>query len=194
MRALLSGLFAALLLLLTCTAAVAQESRKRPPAQESAYSKGEVIDAATQFFGGAAEGIAQVVEKAFADHGRPNAYVLGEEASGAFGVGLRYGQGRLMRKSGAARSVFWQGPSIGFDIGGNASKVFMLVYNLGGTNSIFQRFPGVEGSYYVVAGVGMHYMQSGRIVLAPMRTGVGLRAGVNMNYIHITPEKSLNPF
>lgn len=193
MRALLSGLFAALLLL-TCSAASAQDTRKRDPAAESSYSKGEVIDAATRFFGGAAEGIAQVVEKAFADHGRPNAYIQGEEASGAIGVGLRYGQGRLVRKSGAARSLFWQGPSIGLDIGGNASKVFVLVYNLGGTNSIFQRFPGVEGSYYVVAGVGMHYMQSGRIILAPIRTGVGLRAGVNMNYIHITPEKSINPF
>lgn len=193
MRALLSGLLAAALAL-AATAVDAQETRKRPPAEDPEYSQGEVVDAATRFFGGAAEGIATVVEKAFRDHGRPNAYIMGEEASGAFGVGLRYGQGQLVRKSGGGRRVYWQGPSIGFDVGGNASKVFMLVYNLGGTNSIFQRFPGVEGSYYFVAGVGMHYMQSGRMVLAPMRTGVGLRAGVNMNYIHITPEKSFNPF
>lgn len=184
MRALLSCLFA---LIVAFTAPAAAE-----PADS--YGKDEVIGAATRFFGGAAEGIAQAVEKAFADHGRPNAYITGEEASGAFGVGLRYGEGTLRRKKGGSRRVYWQGPSVGFDIGGNASKVFMLVYNLGGPGDIFQRFPGVEGSYYFVAGVGMHYMQSGRTVLAPMRTGVGLRAGVNMNYIHITREKSWNPF
>ncbi len=193
MRALLSCLFAAAMIL---CGPIPAHARDRPAQDETdeAYSKNEVISAAVHFFGGAAEGIATVVEKAFRDHGRPNGYIMGEEASGAFGVGVRYGDGRLVRKIGGGRKVYWQGPSIGFDVGGNASRVFMLVYNLGRTNDIFQRFPGVEGSYYFVAGVGMHYMQSGRVVLAPLRTGVGLRAGVNLNYIHITPDKSFNPF
>ncbi len=192
MRALLSCLFAAMLLLGASAAQAKDKPAKDQP--EETYSKNEVVDAAVRFFGGAAEGIATVVEKAFNDHGRPSAYITGEEASGAFGIGVRYGDGRLVRKAGGGRKVYWQGPSIGFDVGANASKVFMLVYHLNRTGDIFQRFPGVEGSYYFVAGVGMHYMQSGRMVLAPMRTGVGLRAGVNMNYIHFTPEKSFNPF
>jgi hypothetical protein len=193
MRALISILFAAMLVL--AGPAAQARDRSQESSDDGSYSKNEVVNAATRFFGGAAEGVATVVEKAFRDHGRPNAYIMGDEASGAIGVGLRYGQGKLVRKgSGSGKWLYWQGPSLGFDLGGNASKVFMLVYNLGPTDEIFQRFPGVEGSYYFVAGVGMHYMQSGRMVLAPMRTGVGLRAGVNMNYIHITREKSFNPF
>lgn len=192
MRVLLSRLFAAMLLL----GISAAQARDRPTQDQDdeAFTKNEVITAARHFFGGAAEGIATVVEKAFHDHGRPNAYIQGEEGSGAFGVGLRYGEGRLVRKIGGSHRIYWQGPSIGFDVGGNASKVFMLVYNLGRTNDIFRRFPGVEGSYYVFAGVGMHYMRAERMILAPMYAGVGLRAGVNMNYLHFTREKSLNPF
>lgn len=160
---------------------------------EDTFSKDEVLSAAEGFFDGASEGLATVVEKVFADMGRPNAFIAGEEFSGAIGVGLRYGRGQLTRKRGAGRKVFWQGPSIGFDFGGNASKTFVLVYNLAGTDSLFQRFPGVEGTYYFVGGVGVNYQQSGDVVLAPIRVGVGLRGGVNVGYLHYTPKHSWLP-
>jgi hypothetical protein len=135
-----------------------------------------------------------VIEKAFKDHGRPNAYVKGEEASGAITVGLRYGNGTLVMKGGGSRKVYWQGPSIGFDFGGNVAKVFVLVYHLPKTGAIFQRFPAVDGSFYFVGGVGINYQQRDNIVLAPIRLGVGLRAGASIGYMHYTPKKTYNPF
>ena len=162
--------------------------------EEDTFSQDEILEKARGFFGETTEGLAQAVEKVFEDHGRPNAYIVGEEASGAIGVGLRYGKGSLNLKVGDSRDVFWQGPSIGFDLGGNASRVFTLVYRLPDTEAIFQRFPGVDGSFYLVAGLGVNYQKSGDIVLAPMRTGVGLRAGANVGYLHYTRESSWNPF
>jgi hypothetical protein len=163
-------------------------------ATDDGYEMDEIVTKATGFFGETTEGLAKAIEHVFEDHGRPNAYIEGEEISGAIGIGLRYGEGTLHRKQGGAREVYWQGPSVGFDLGGNASKVFALVYHLGGTNEIFQRFPGVEGTFYFVAGVGVNYQQSGDIILAPMRTGVGLRTGANIGYLHYTEEQSWLPF
>jgi hypothetical protein len=160
---------------------------------EGTYSKSEILEKAKGFFGDTTAGLAEAIERVFEDQGRPNAYIVGEEASGAIGVGLRYGKGTLERKKGGNRKVYWQGPSIGWDIGGNVSKVFVLIYKLGETDELFQRFPGVEGSFYLVAGVGVNYQQSGKIVLAPIRTGVGLRAGANIGYLHYTKEYSLLP-
>jgi len=162
-------------------------------AEDDTYKQDEILRAAEDFFGATTEGLAKIVQKLFKEQGEPNAYIAGEEFSGAIGVGLRYGRGRLNRKSGG-RQVYWQGPSIGFDLGGNASKVFTLIYHLPDTNSLFQRFPGVEGTLYVVAGLGVNYQQSGRIVLAPIRTGVGLRAGANVGYLHYGREHSWIPF
>ncbi len=164
------------------------------PAEEETYDKNEVLEAAKGFFGATTEGLASVIEKAFADHGRPNAIIVGEEASGAFFVGARYGQGSLEKKTGETRQLYWQGPSVGFDWGGNASKVFTLVYHLGDPDRIYQRFPGVDGSLYVVGGLGLNYQRSDDIVLAPIRTGVGLRAGASVGYLHYTREKHVNPF
>lgn len=162
---------------------------------EETYSKNEILEAARGFFGATTEGLAEAVEKVFEDQGRPNAYIIGEEASGAIAVGLRYGKGELhMKAAPATRQVFWQGPSIGFDFGGNAARVFTLVYHLPSEDALFQRFPGVEGSFYLFAGVGVNYQRSGDIVLAPMRTGVGLRAGANVGYLHYTRESSWIPF
>ena len=163
-------------------------------ASDDTYGPEEILTKATGFFGDVSEGLAKAIEKAFREQGRPNAYITGEEGSGAFMVGLRYGQGTLERKNGARRSVYWNGPSIGWDVGGNASKVFMLVYQLPSEDSIFQRFPGVEGSLYFVAGFGLNYVQSGRIVLAPIRTGVGLRAGASVGYLSFSPRRSWIPF
>lgn len=158
------------------------------------YSSEELVKDANQFFGGASEGIAKAIEKAFSEYGRPNAYIVGNEGSGAVVVGLRYGKGTLNYKGGDSMPVYWQGPSIGWDFGGNASKVFTLVYNLNSTYELFQRFPAVDGSLYVVAGVGMNYQRSGNITLAPIRTGVGLRAGASLGYVNYTRESTVIPF
>ena len=164
-----------------------------PPSQET-YSKDEVLQAVEGFFGNVSKDMAQAVDKVFEDQGRPNGYIAGEEGAGAIGVGLRYGSGKLNMKPAIRRDVYWQGPSIGWDLGGNASKVFTLVYNLPGPDGIYRRFPGVEGSLYVVGGVGVNYQQAGDVILAPMRAGVGLRAGANVGYLSYTRERRILPF
>ncbi len=166
-----------------------------PPAlAANTYSVEEITAKARGFFGDTTEGLAKAIEKAFKDHGQPNAFIVGEEVSGAIGVGLRYGNGMLNRKTTAPRKVYWQGPSIGWDFGGNASKVFTLIYHLNDNRQLFQRYPGVDGSIYIAAGFGVSYQQSGNVVLAPIRTGVGLRAGANVGYLHYNTEHSWLPF
>jgi hypothetical protein len=166
------------------------------PAGGGTYTQNEIVNRAANFFGSATEGLARAVERVFSEKGSPNAYITGVEGGGAVVVGLRYGDGDLFVKANGDRpvKVYWQGPSVGFDLGGNASKVFTLVYNLPNTEAIYQRFPGVEGSAYLVAGVGINYQQNGRIILAPMRTGVGLRAGASIGYLHYSKERNILPF
>jgi hypothetical protein len=161
---------------------------------DSTYSAEEITAQAKSFFGGTTKGLAEAIEKVFKDHGQPNAFIAGEEVSGAIGVGLRYGNGMLNRKTGKPRKVYWQGPTIGWDLGGNASKVITLIYRLENDDQLFQRYPGVDGSIYVAAGVGVSYQQSGDVILAPIRTGVGLRAGANVGYLHYGTEHSWLPF
>lgn len=158
------------------------------------YTRDEVYSAASGFFATTSKALADVIEKAFADHGRPNAFITGEEAGGAIIIGLRYGNGTLHRKKFSESKIYWQGPSVGFDIGGDASKVFILVYKLANKEQLYQRIPGVDGSAYLVGGVGMTYLQTGNLVLAPITTGVGLRFGVNVGYLHFGPKHSWNPF
>ncbi|QPF76789.1 DUF1134 domain-containing protein [Roseateles sp. DAIF2] len=161
---------------------------------KSTYDEDSILKAATEFFGDTTEGLAKVIEKAFKEQGRPNAYIKGAEAGAALTVGLRYGEGQLVTKGGGGAKVYWAGPSIGFDAGANASKVFTLVYRLPNTGAIFQRFPGVDGSAYYIGGAGINYQRLKSITLAPIRLGVGLRAGVSVGYLHYRREKSLNPF
>lgn len=177
-------------------ASLAAQDKARAPehGEKSTYKEGEVLEDAEAFFGKGAEGLAQALQKAFDDYGEPVAVIKGEEAGGAFAVGVRYGRGELVWKGGASRPVFWQGPSLGFDIGGNAAKVYTLVYGLPDDEALFQRFPGVEGSAYFIGGVGLNYNQSGDTVLAPVRLGVGWRLGASIGYMHFTKEKSWNPF
>ena len=163
-------------------------------ADDDTFSRDEIMKKAEGFFGETTEGLAKAIEHVFEDKGRPNALITGEEFSGAIGVGLRYGRGQLERKAGGQQPIFWQGPSIGFDLGGNASKVFVLIYKLKSADDMYQRFPGVDGSLYFVAGVGVNYQQSGDVILAPIRTGVGLRAGANIGYLHYGPKHSWIPF
>lgn len=158
------------------------------------YGQNEIVNAVADFFGMTTEGAAQVVAKVFEDQGEPNAYIRGEEAAGAFVAGLRYGKGQLIRKGYAPEKLFWQGPSVGFDFGGNASKTFVLVYNLQNSDDIYRRFPGPEAAGYFIAGIGVNYQQKGDIVLAPMRTGVGLRGGINFGYLRYTRTRQWMPF
>jgi hypothetical protein len=158
------------------------------------FSQSEVVQAASGFFGTTTEAVAKAVQRVFADQGLPDADITGDEGSGAVVGGVRYGQGWLIRKHAPPTRVYWQGPSVGFDLGGNASKAFVLVYNLGPSDRLFQRFPGVEGSYYFIAGIGVNYLRANNITLAPMRTGVGLRAGVNAGYLTFTRDATINPF
>ncbi len=180
---------------LSAAAQVSPAAKDAPAAQDDdTFDKDEMIAKAQEFFGSTTKGLAEALQKVFEDQGRPNGYIKGEEISGAFGVGLRYGNGTLHRKSGTPMKIYWQGPTIGFDIGGNASKVFTLVYHLKNNEDIFQRIPGVEGTFYVVAGLGVNYQQSGDLILAPIRTGVGLRGGVNIGYLHYAKTHSWIPF
>ena len=162
--------------------------------KKDTYDKATILQASKNFFGGATEGLAKVVEKVFADFGEPNAYIAGEEGSGALIVGARYGGGFLHRRYQDPQRVYWRGPTVGFDGGGNASKVFVLIYNLELSTDIYRLYPGVEGSYYFVAGVGVNYQKQGQVVLAPIRTGVGLRAGVNIGYLRYTRKRRWLPF
>lgn len=161
---------------------------------KNTYTEEEVIAAGREFLGGTAKGLANVVHKIFAEFGEPNAYIRGEEAGGAIGVGLVYGDGVLVLKDGTTQKVYWQGPSAGWDFGGNASKVFTLVYDLPTVQAIYQRFPGVEGSAYFVGGLGVTYQRRGDVVLAPIRAGVGFRLGANVGYSKYTAKREWLPF
>lgn len=163
-------------------------------AEEDTYEEDTVLEEAADFFGEGAEGIGDVIEKLFKDMGRPNAYIKGEEASGALGIGARYGNGTLLMKSGGSSKVHWTGPSIGFDAGGNVAKVFVLIYDLPSMDALFQRFPAVDGSLYIVGGVSANYHRDEGITLAPIRLGAGLRSGVNVGYMKYTRKKTWNPF
>lgn len=158
------------------------------------YSQDEIVRSVSDFLGVTAEAAGAAVERLFASNGRPTAYIAGEEGSGSFVLGLRYGRGLMYMKDRQAQEVFWQGPSIGWDWGGNASRVFTLCYNLHVPEMIYQRFPGVEGSAYLVGGLGVNYQRAEEITLAPIRAGVGLRLGANVGYLAYTRKRNIIPF
>ena len=158
------------------------------------YTAQEIVDSGHRFFGSTSGGLASVVEKVFASYGLPNGYVLGEEGSGALIGGLTYGEGTLYTKNAGDHKVFWQGPSLGWDFGGQGSRVMVLVYNLDDISNLYTRFGGVAGSAYVVAGVGFNVLKSNQMLLVPIRTGVGARLGINMGYLKLTQSPTWNPF
>jgi len=158
------------------------------------YSVQEIIDAGHGFFGSTSGGLASVIEKAFASHGLPNGYVLGEEGSGAIIGGVTYGEGTLYTKNAGDHVVFWQGPSVGWDFGGQGSRTMMLVYNLDAVPNLYKRYVGVAGSAYAVAGLGFNVLKNGNVLLVPVRTGVGARLGVNVGYLKLTRTPTWNPF
>jgi hypothetical protein len=158
------------------------------------YSTNEIVDAGHSFFGKLSEGMAKVVEHGFSRYGYPTGYILGEEAGGAVVAGLRYGEGTLYTKNYPPMKIYWQGPSLGYDFGGDGAKVMTLAYNLQYTSQMFERFAGIDGSAYLVGGVGMTFLQRGDITLAPIRAGLGLRLGANVGYVKYTPSATWNPF
>lgn len=160
----------------------------------STYRRNDLFSAGERVFGKGAEGLGGILEKILKEQGEPNAYIAGREASGAVVVGLRYGSGILSHRIEGDRPVFWTGPSVGFDLGGNASKVFVLVYNLYDTEDIYRRFPEGEGHLYFVGGFSATYLRRGNIVLIPIRLGVGVRAGVNIGYMKFRKKQRWLPF
>ena len=168
-----------------------------PPPREASpnvYRPEELTNAGHRFFGNVSRGLASVIERAVSQWGLPNGYVLGEEGSGAFVAGLRYGEGTLYTKNAGDLRVYWQGPSVGFDWGGDGARTMTLVYNLPATNAIYQRFAGVDGSAYIIGGFGMTALTANNIVLVPIRSGLGLRLGANIGYLKYTPRATWNPF
>ncbi len=180
--------FFALILLFSPIAAHSQG------ALSETYSGEDLIKAGGDFFGEVTQGLASIVEKTISQYGLPNAYILGQEASGALFAGARYGEGTMITRNAGSRSVFWQGPSIGFDVGGDGSKVMMLVYNLPSVDAIYGRYPGIDGSAYVVGGLGVTAMKYDNIYIVPIRSGVGARLGINVGYLKFTREPTWNPF
>jgi len=170
------------------------QSPATPPPSEPVYAEDDVLGAAEDVFGRGAEGLAEIVRKTFKDRGQPNGYIVGREIGGAVVIGLRYGSGILHHKVEGERKVHWTGPSVGFDFGGDGSKVFALVYNLNDTEELFQRFPAAEGKAYLIGGFTANYMQSGNIVVVPIKLGVGARLGLNAGYLKFSKKGRVLPF
>jgi hypothetical protein len=176
---------------------VAPPDQGGPPESGSsrgAYSQAEIVRAGHGFFGNVSSGLASAIEWAFQKAGRPNGYILGQDAGGAIVAGVRYGEGLLHTKDAGDHKVFWQGPSIGYDMGAEGNKVMVLVYNLRDPSDIYRRFGGVEGTAYLVGGVGVQLEKSDYVTLAPIRAGVGLRLGANVGYLKYTRQPTWNPF
>ena len=181
----------AILLPIMATQALSQDTSQ---ARRTHYTAQEIIDAGHGFFGSTSGALAKLVEHTFKQYGIPNGYVLGQEASGAIVGGLTYGEGVLYTKNAGQHSTFWQGPSIGFDYGGEGSRTMMLVYNLPSIENIYGRFAGINSSAYAVAGLGLTVLKRGNVLLVPIRTGVGARLGINIGYLKVTKKPTWNPF
>jgi hypothetical protein len=158
------------------------------------YSQQDVIVQAENVFGRGAEGLARMIQKIFAENGEPNAYIVGREAGGAIAVGVRYGSGTLFHKLEGEQPIYWTGPSVGFDLGADASKTFTLVYNLHDSEDIFQRFPAVEGKVYLVGGFTANYLARDDVILVPVKLGVGWRLGANVGFMNFTKSSRILPF
>jgi hypothetical protein len=154
----------------------------------------DVFTAAEGVFGKGAEGLADLIEDLLRDRGDPSGYITGREAGGAFIAGVRYGSGTLHHQIEGDRQVYWTGPSLGFDFGANADKVFVLVYNLHDSDRLFRRYPAAEGNAYVVGGFTASYLRRGDTVLIPVRLGVGARLGINAGYMRFSQKNRWLPF
>lgn len=174
--------------------AYAQQATSGQPQGQSTYSQNEIVDAGHKFFGSVSSGLATVVEKAINKYGEPNGYILGEEGSAAFFAGATYGEGQLFTRNAGIHPIFWQGPSIGWDFGGDGARTMMLVYNLPTIDAMYRRYVGVKGSAYLVGGFGMQVLSNNNIYVVPVKAGVGARLGLNMGYLKFTRKPTWNPF
>ncbi|RVU17411.1 DUF1134 domain-containing protein [Methylobacterium oryzihabitans] len=165
-----------------------------PPGGPETFHPREIVDSGHQFFGSVSRGLALTVQEATRRWGEPNGYILGQEASGAIIGGVRYGEGTLYTRNAGQRRLYWQGPSLGFDVGGDGARTMMLVYNLPSTEALYRRFVGMDGSAYVVGGFGMSAATADNIVVVPIRAGVGARLGINVGYLKFTDAPTWNPF
>jgi hypothetical protein len=181
----------ALLAVMPWAAALAQDRRGGEP---ETFAPGELVRSGHNFFGSVSRGLALTVEEAVRRWGQPNGYILGQEASGAFFGGVRFGEGVLQTRNAGQHRIYWQGPSLGFDVGGDGARTMMLVYNLPATDALYRRFVGVDGSAYFVGGFGMTAAMAEDMVVVPIRSGVGARLGVNVGYLKFTSAPTWNPF
>jgi hypothetical protein len=170
------------------------EAHVPPPTSGGTFSAQEIKDAGHRFFGSISQGLAGAIEYTFQRAGRPNGYILGEEAGGAIIAGVRYGEGTLYTKDAGEYRLYWQGPSVGYDLGAEGSKTMVLVYNLRSPGEIYSAFAGLDGSAYLVGGVGVTFLADSHVILAPIRSGLGLRLGANIGYLKYTREPTWNPF
>jgi hypothetical protein len=185
----------AFVLTLSLTPALAQRQQPKSPETPNTFSGAELVQNGHKFFGSLSRGLALTIEEATKRWGEPNGYILGQEGSGAFVAGLRYGEGTLFTRNAGERKIYWQGPSVGFDWGGDGARTMILVYNLPNLEAMYQRFGGVDGSAYLIAGFGMTALTAGDgITLVPIRTGIGARLGVNLGYLKFTNKSTWNPF
>lgn len=175
-------------------AAPAAQPAPLPPAKPPTFAEDDVLGAAEDVFGKGAEGLAEIVRRNFKEHGQPNGYIVGREAGGAILFGLRYGSGTLYHKIEGQMPVHWTGPSVGFDIGGDGSKTFALVYNLNNTEDLFRRYPAAEGKAYLIGGFAANYLQRDDVVIVPIKLGVGWRLGINAGYLKFSKKGKVLPF
>ena len=174
--------------------AVADQPPPLPPQQPATFAEQDVLGAAEDVFGKGAEGLAEIVRKSMKQYGQPNGYIVGREAGGAIIFGLRYGSGKLYHKVEGEMPVHWTGPSVGFDIGGDGSKTFALVYNLNNTEDLFQRYPAAEGKAYLIGGFAANYLQRDDVIIVPIKLGVGWRLGINAGYLKFSKKGKVVPF
>ncbi|WP_330084243.1 DUF1134 domain-containing protein [Methylocystis iwaonis] len=184
-----------LLRLAAATAAsAALPSLARAAQRPETYTSGEIVENGHHFFGSISRGLAEGLERANKQWGKPNAYILGQEAGGAFIGGVRYGEGTMFTRNAGQKRVYWQGPSIGFDAGADGDRTMMLVYNLPDVEAIYRRYAGVNGSAYLVGGLGFTALNNDDVIVMPVRSGVGARLGVALGYLKFTPDSTWNPF
>jgi len=202
MRALLATCFLTVALLGGCSTtsndpngqAVGEYPQGESRSSRATYGESELANGISDHMGVTAESAASTIERIFKDQGRPVGYITGEEGGGAIIFGAKYGKGKLWMKNGETADVYWQGPSVGVDMGAEVSRVFTLVYDLEDPDFIYRRFPGVDGSAYLVAGMAVHYQRANGVTLAPVRAGAGVRLGVNVGYTSFTRKRGILPF
>jgi hypothetical protein len=183
-----------LMLMALAVAPMSTQAQEDIPPRVEDFSESALVVSAAKYLGATAESMAEIMNNVFSRYGEPTAVVRGEEVSAAVMFGLRYGRGTIKFLDGSEEALFWRGPSAGIDTGGNASKMFALVYGVHQGEDLHMRIGGADGSAFYIGGVSASYLQRNEIVVVPMRAGVGLRAGVSVGYLKFAPSSGWFPF